>query len=252
MVRRNNHDMQLLLQLLLDAAQFNGIRTAAEEQKHFTIRTQSGHNGSVKIDRYLDPLMTWYNRKASDLSAFAVFEQSFDDQIVARAYEYEGRISQDGFYTDRCLTSAAMKDQEWDEEFKATKKPHGDLRVALPDNKKYIHEDPTKEWKLLPECRKCHQVFDSDEYLSAHLERRPKHRIAFKRKTYNTLDRRATHGGSHKCWTCAASFGRLTPAVIHKEETGHARRGMIPRWRQDNWWYPRRVRRPRGLRGYGS
>jgi len=252
MASRNHHHMHGLLQLLLDAAHTKGIRTAAEEQKHFIVRTQSGDNEPVKIDLYLDPLVTWYNRKAADLSAFAVFDQSYDDQIVARAYEHEGRIFRDGVYGDRCLTSGAMKDEEWGEEFKESKHPRGDLRVALPDIKKYIHEDPDKDWELLPECRKCYQVFDSSENLHAHLEASPKHRIPFQRKTYNTLDRRAAHGGPHKCWTCAASFGNLRQADDHNKKTGHARRGMIPRWRQDNWWHPRRMRMTGNFRGYGG
>jgi hypothetical protein len=247
MARRNNRDMQGLLQLLLDAAQTKGIRTAAEEQKHFIVRNQSDDYEPVKIDRYLDPLVTWYNQKAADLSAFAVFKLSYEDQLVARPYEHEDRIFQNGFYGDRCMTSEAMKNEEWGEEFRGFTQLRGDLRGALPGIKRYIHEDPKKEWELLPECRKCYQIFDCIENLHAPLELRPKHKIPFTRKTYNMLDRRAKHGGSRKCWTCAASVGNLLQWEEHNEKTGHARTGMIPRWRQDNWWYPRRMKRTGGL-----
>jgi hypothetical protein len=240
---KTDHDMQGLLQPLLDAAQTKGIRMVAEEQKHFLVLTQSGDLEPVKIDDYLDPLVIWYNWKAAGLSALALFEQSYDDQIAARAYEYEGRILQNGFYGDRCLTSESMRDDEWSGELKGTKQPHGDLRVALPGIPKYIHEDPDKEWELLPECRKCYETFDCIENLHAHLKRRPKHKIEFTRKTYNVLDRRARHDGARKCWTCAASVGNLLQVERHNEKTGHARRGMIPRWRQEKWWYSGRMRR---------
>ncbi|ERF70786.1 hypothetical protein EPUS_08344 [Endocarpon pusillum Z07020] len=163
---KDHPDVQTLLPLFLDAAQAKCIKTAAEEQKHFSVGQydKSAH----KTDDYTDPLVACYNQQAFDRSIYAAFEQSYDDQIVSRGFEQEGRVRQRATVGNRCLTSESMEDTEW-----------GFLKIARSNVKQYIHKDPDEEWELLQECRKCYQIFDSREDLDAHLELRPKHRMPF-------------------------------------------------------------------------
>lgn len=129
-----------------------------------------------------------------------------------------------------------MEDAEWGGEDNGNQYQLGFLKVARSNIKKYAHKDPDEEWELLPECRKCYQIFDSRGDLDAHLELRPKDRMPFVRKTYNMLHPRARHEGDRKCLTCAAGFSYLDQVDEDFAKTGHARNGMIPRWKQDKGW----------------
>jgi hypothetical protein len=194
--------VQGLLQLFLDAAQARGISTAAEELKYFNV-------SPFKFDDYTDPFVGWYNRQAWARCVLAEFEQSYDDDIVSRGYEHEGRVQQNATYRVRLRTSEALEDADWDGQFGEygdSRARHGVLRLARPDVKKYVHEDPEKAWELQPECRKCYRTFGTRENLHAHLTHRPNHKVPFVRKMYNVLPPRAQPGGERKCWTCAQRF----------------------------------------------
>lgn len=53
---------------------------------------QQCDDSARKIDDYTDPLVAWYNQQACDSSVYAVFEQSYDDPLVSRGFEQEGRV----------------------------------------------------------------------------------------------------------------------------------------------------------------
>lgn len=87
-------------------------------------------------------------------------------------------------------------------------------------------------YKLSPECRNCLQVFGKWEELATRLEKKPKHRMHFRYKKWNELNRFAELHGPRKCPTCAKAFVGIAPLEDPME--GHKRSYIVPRYPCDN------------------
>lgn len=174
-------------------------------------------------------------------SIHAQLNDRYDDKIVSWRYFQEENIRQEGWWSQRLLTSTALR-HECDIEVLDHDGMSRQESIWVPcsDSQRYVHDDPDCEWELLPECRKCYQVFKTREELLGHLERKPSHRIPFARKTYNTLHPRAEHGGDRKCFTCGKTYHLHEKMHEHNVKEDHLRGAMIPRWKQDNHWFDRR------------
>jgi hypothetical protein len=107
----NNSDLQGLLQLLLNAAQSSGFKTAAEEQKHFIV-----HDPNCGGNDYSDPIVKWYNNAARVRSVYASLDDTYDDKILTRRYIEEAPIRQLGHRGDRLLKSSALMNLDDSEE----------------------------------------------------------------------------------------------------------------------------------------
>ena len=115
------------------------------------------------------------------------------------------------------------------------------LPTVLPADLK-LPRTSTHPYQLIPECRTCYALFPSSPALRHHLTAtHPHHRRSFRPKVWNKLDRFALAGpGMRKCWTCARGFVTVAAWERHAKEKGHERKGVVPRWMEDNKAWERR------------
>jgi hypothetical protein len=108
------------------------------------------------------------------------------------------------------------------------------VSAGIPDSMIFAREEP-QPYSLIPECRTCYRVFAFRQGLRSHLAAKTSHKIAFRRKRYNTLVPWASRFPTRVCWTCARNCGNLSELQRHLEKNpDHQQHGMLPRWTEDN------------------
>lgn len=91
--------------------------------------------------------------------------------------------------------------------------------------------------RLHVQCRCCYELFCHKSELKKHLKANPRHRGPFKPKHWNKVATKAERHSSarFRCPTCALPCRRRAYLDDHLERTRHKRKGIIPRYREDNW-----------------
>ena len=129
-----------------------------------------------------------------------------------------------------CPTTTILPDRSSGSGDSSTRSLDDEIQAHAPVEKSKLG------YKLIDECRKCLQVFDSTLSLHEHLEEHPTHQQPFQKQRYNVIHHKAIsgRGGSRKCPTCALNFTTENSLYAHMEKQKHQRHGMIPRWKKDN------------------
>jgi hypothetical protein len=221
----SNEQTKELIRPLLLAAISRNIQISAEEHR----LCKDLLNGGMEFKDLLnDPIVTWINEfmpghmRYSPATPFhtypdAVFEDDLGNKFRLSFYRNE-RFSE-------------VPKSVWDAE-----------QLRLQTVLGNIPPNPCK-YQLIPECRKCHDLFGTWDQLKAHLDKYPRHKRTYHAKKLNKPAKYDHHRPKNICITCGKCFEGPKRLAEHLHDKGHARWGVIPRYAEDNHAWNERDRK---------
>lgn len=152
---------------------------------------------------------------------------------------FDSRIDEHGRFRDRRQTQRIVYAPEGDENGLTELGLTTSNRDPMYDMPGFDHPDPEdiKPYVIVPECRTCYKTFVTESGLRSHLQHKPGHAVAFRKKRWNPISPIAgiSGGGKRVCVTCAQGFGIVKNPDAHYEQFPHHKRNnIVPRCFEDN------------------